>query len=355
MNKKSFLHCKFEVKEFDDDDEYFRFEGYASTFGNVDRGGDVVVAGCFDKCIAGMRKNSVAIKGTDYRKLMPILWQHKGDMPIGSFYFIEPDSKGLYVKGIMPKEDDFVRSRVMPQMKIGSVSDMSIGFMIDDMDWKDDVRYIKQAELFETSLVTIPMNPKANVTGYKAAVPFQDLPLADRGMAWDSDDAIARVREFLNIEDEPNRQYRNAFLWFDADDADEFGAYKLPIADIVDGQMVAVPRAIFAAAGALSGARGGVDIPDDERASVIRNVNRYYEKMGMESPFEETSSFRIDDAKAYTERELEALLKSGVSFSSKMAKTIISVLDRTQRDAVEKSQRDAEVKASLEKLLKTLT
>ena len=154
--------------------------------------------------------------------------------------------------------------------------------------------------------------------------------------------------------DEPSSEYKRAFLWFDDDEKDTFGAYKLPIVDVIDGRLYAVPRAIFAAAAALRGSRGAVDIPSEARQGVINNVNRYYDKMGLESPFREEMSFRVDEIDSYTERELESLLKEGVCFSNKTAKTILSVLkDIGQRDAQVKSQRDAEIKASLETLLKT--
>jgi hypothetical protein len=68
------------------------------------------------------------------------------------------------------------------------------------------------------------------------------------------------------------------------DKADEFTACKLPIADVIDGRLGAVPRAVMAAAQVLEGARGGVRLPDMDVAAVKRSVGRYYEKMGEEAP-----------------------------------------------------------------------
>ena len=45
---------------------------------------------------------------------------------------------------------------------------------------------------------------------------------------------------------------------------DNFTAYKLLIADVVDGRLVAVPRGIMAAANVMQGGRAGVDLPADE-------------------------------------------------------------------------------------------
>jgi HK97 family phage prohead protease len=103
--------------------------------------------------------------------------------------------------------------------------------------------------------------------------------LEDRDKAWDSDSAIARVRTFTNSKDKPSAQYKKAFLYYDEEEQEDFGDYKLPIADVVDGKLVAIPRAIFSAAGAMSGSRGGVDIEDDDREKVTNVINKYYTRM----------------------------------------------------------------------------
>jgi len=116
-----------------------------------------------------------------------------------------------------------------------------------------------------------------------------EVPLADRERSWDRDAAEKRVRRWAKAEDEPNQRYRRAFLWYDGDRANQFTAYKLPIADVIDGKLKAVPRAVMAVAQVLEGARGGVRLPDKDVAGVRRNVERYYEKMGEEAPFEKAA------------------------------------------------------------------
>jgi hypothetical protein len=115
---------------------------------------------------------------------------------------------------------------------------------------------------------------------------FQDLPLADRDRKWDGDAAEARVRAWASAEERPNERYRDAHVWYDADDKDEFGAYKLLIADVVDGRLRAVPRAIMAAAGVVQGARGGVDLPERDVDRVRSHLAKYYAKMGDTAPWE---------------------------------------------------------------------
>ena len=123
------------------------------------------------------------------------------------------------------------------------------------------------------------------------------------------------------------------------ENADNFGAYKLPIGDIVDGTLKAVPRAIFAAAARIN----QTNIPTEDRQKVINHMERYYSKMDMESPFKEGASFRIDDFKSLSDREIEGLLKAGVCFSSQNTKVIISTLKAAGlRDGDSDSHRDGE-------------
>src|SRR6185437_13880069 len=90
---------------------------------------------------------------------------------------------------------------------------------------------------------------------------FQGYPLADRDREWNGAAAEKRIRGWAKAEDEPNEKYRDAHVWYDADKKDNFTAYKLLIADVVDGRLRAVPRGVMAAANVMEGGRGGVDLP----------------------------------------------------------------------------------------------
>jgi hypothetical protein len=177
------------------------------------------------------------------------------------------------------------------------------------------------------------MNPAARITEVKAAVPFQDLPLAAQDRPWDGNAAITRVREFTDSSEQPTSDYRRGFTWFDQSAPDQFGSYKLPIADVIDGRLTAVPRGIFAAAAALQGARGGVDIPEADRPRVIQHLERYYAKMGIDSPFgdDEKQYFVADDIKTWTERDVEKFLRDTGMMSKSAAKTLAGKLDVKQK------------------------
>ena len=115
---------------------------------------------------------------------------------------------------------------------------------------------------------------------------FQDYPLADRDREWDGAAAEKRIREWAGAEDKPNARYRDAHVWYDSDSKDNFTAYKLLIADVIDGKVRAVPRAIMAAGNVMQGSRGGVDLPEQDIGRVRSHLAKYYRKMGEDAPWE---------------------------------------------------------------------
>lgn len=309
MQKKDRIIIPFEIKadSMREDDNNFYIKGYGSVFGNVDQGRDVVKQGAFGKTIQ---------KGQSVK----MLWQHDADMPIGIWTSIQEDSYGLLMEGRLPKEDTFVSGRVIPQLKNGSLDGLSIGFCVRDyeIDSNNSVRIIKEADLMEVSIVTFPMNQSAAIHSIKAAVSYQGLPIADSDLEWDSTAAVKRIRDFTKSLEAPSRDYRKAFLWFDNDAADSFGGYKMPIADVIDGKLVVIPRAVFAAAAAINGARGGIDIPEADIAAVKRTIERYYDDMDRDSPFVKAYNLeQVIDIK--TKRDFERLLRDSGVFSRKAA------------------------------------
>lgn len=293
-------------------------EGYIATW-DIDRGDwtgirDKFLPGAFRESIERHKKTNRPIRLKD---------QHQrtvGGFPIDS---VKEDNRGLFGVGEINLNVQQGREAFALAQQ-GVISDFSIGWQnIESNMAADGVREISKAEIWEGSMVDEPMNPNANITAIKSVVSFQDLPLADRQRAWDSGQAVARIRAFTDSDDAPGPAYRRGFLWFDSDAPDLFGSYKLPIADVIDGRLTAIPRAIFAAAAVLRGARGGVDLPATDRQGVINHLERYYSKMDLESPFSQ-ASFRLDDLLALDERSLESILKIGVRFSNQGAKQIIS-------------------------------
>lgn len=142
MEKKTF---DFDVQKA----EKNTFEGYASTFGNVDRQGDIIAKGAFKNSL----KNHVLV-----------LYQH--NEAIGKALEMKEDQHGLFVKA---KISDTERGReVMTLIKDGVINKMSIGFAIKDYEHSDEGRVIKEVDLFEFSAVAFPANPEATITRAKS-------------------------------------------------------------------------------------------------------------------------------------------------------------------------------------------
>ena len=118
-----------------------------------------------------------------------------------------------------------------------------------------------------------------------------DLPLGDRERDWDEEGARDRIFRWAGWEDKPQpHKAQTAFFAYDDEKETNLTAYKLPFADVVGGELQAMPRGLFAVAQLLRGARDGIDLPEDDLRSIRRKVTTYYHKMGEEAPWEEEPS-----------------------------------------------------------------
>lgn len=74
--------------------------------------------------------------------------------------------------------------------------------------------------------------------------------------------------------------------WYDATAKENFGSYKLLVADVVGGQLKAMPRGVMAAAAVMQGSRGGVDLPQRDITRVRNQLAKYYKKMDETPPWD---------------------------------------------------------------------
>lgn len=145
----------------DDDEERGVFEGLASTFGNTDRGGDVIMPGAF----------AAAVKGNP--KKIKLLFAHDTREPVGVIMELEETDRGLRIKGRLLIEQGVpTADKVFALLKAGALDALSIGFMVPNngavFDREAGVRVLKKIDLLEISIVTFPMNPKAKIQRVKA-------------------------------------------------------------------------------------------------------------------------------------------------------------------------------------------
>lgn len=183
-----------------------------------------------------------------------------------------------------------------------------------------------QYEIAAATLVPIPAfaecrpfelvaTPEPALTAAVRSSGWDDMPLADRDAEWDGDAAAGRLAEHCGIEgDEPDWGcYAGGFLYAD-DQADQETreAYGFGIVDLVDGERVIVPAAVFAVAGALEGARGGTTIPEADQEAMRGVVEGLYERMADEWD-DDTVTAPWQDAKRKKECESQAALIAAVS------------------------------------------
>jgi HK97 family phage prohead protease len=130
-----------------------RFAGYASVFGKLDEGGDIVMPGAF--------RASLSLRG---RHRIKMLFQHDPKEPVGTWDKIVEDGFGLWVEGRLvgevPRADALRRL-----IARGAVDGLSIGFRTvkSTRDPKGGHRRLWEIDLWEISIVTFPMMDLARI------------------------------------------------------------------------------------------------------------------------------------------------------------------------------------------------
>lgn len=147
----------FEFKELSDSGE---FVGYASVYGNIDQGNDVVDPGAFDKTI-GERGGKVRLMDS-----------HKTRIGMAT---VESTPIGLRAIGKINTKKQSGRE-ALSDLKFyqenGLPMGMSIGYETVKADpphaTKDGARHLKEVRLWEVTITEFPMNASAQVTSVKS-------------------------------------------------------------------------------------------------------------------------------------------------------------------------------------------
>ncbi len=146
-----------EIKEVGDSDGFHVIRGIATT-PNPDRMQDVVEP-----------------MGATFAPSIPLLWQH-GDEVVGRAELGAPTKKGIPFVAFIPKvaEPGVIKTQVdkaIHSLKYGLISAVSIGFRVlnDAIETlkTGGYRYL-ETEIMELSLVNVPAQPDAVITGFKS-------------------------------------------------------------------------------------------------------------------------------------------------------------------------------------------
>jgi HK97 family phage prohead protease len=135
------------IKSIEEGETELKIAGYAST-DSVDRASDRILPTAWTR--GGLR---------NYEINPILLFNHDYNRPIGKVVEISTDNKGLKIKGVISKSAGDVYNLV----KEGVLSTFSVGFLVKDADYDKslDGLIVKDAELLEVSVVSVPANQDA--------------------------------------------------------------------------------------------------------------------------------------------------------------------------------------------------
>ena len=133
------------IHEEEDDDDLI-IQGMAST-DDKDRAGDIISPMAWKKGLEDYKKNPI------------ILFNHDYNRPIGRAVAVNPVGNGLELKAKISKG----AGEIAQLIKDGVLGAFSVGFMVRDADYDSETEtfLIKQAELLEVSVVSVPANQAA--------------------------------------------------------------------------------------------------------------------------------------------------------------------------------------------------
>jgi len=154
-----------------------RFAGYASLFGRLDDGGDIVMPGAFARSLG---------RGREVR----MLFQHDPKEPVGVWERLVEDNTGLYAEGRLvagvPRAEALRRL-----IDAGAIDGLSIGFRTvrGSREPGSGHRRLWQVDLWEVSIVSFPMLDGARI------VPPPGSPASDGRLLRSLDAAIQALRQ----------------------------------------------------------------------------------------------------------------------------------------------------------------
>lgn len=155
------------------------FAGYGSTFDRApDRAGDIIARGAFAKSLQEHRAAGSS---------PGMLWAHDIREPVGKWLSLAEDDRGLKVSGRLTLA--LARAKDAHALLKDDALSLSIGYRVRADGIEGRNRVLKDLELLEISLVSVPANPHAVVTSVKDLRGPMDLQRALQDIGFSQRDA----------------------------------------------------------------------------------------------------------------------------------------------------------------------
>lgn len=124
--------------------------------------GETFIEGWANRAVIDRGKDLITAEAwslDNYKKVPMILFNHDKDNPVGKAVDIRANDGGLWIKAKLSTSKDPGISRVRDLVEEGILNAFSVGFDAQDEEKDGDgINNIRQAELYEVSIVTLPMN-----------------------------------------------------------------------------------------------------------------------------------------------------------------------------------------------------
>ena len=288
-------------------------KGYIATW-DIDSWSDQFEKGCFAESLEELRMKS---------KDLPLKAEHMnviGKFPVNTIY---EDERGLFGEANINLEVQEGKE-FYSLAKQGAIVDFSIGYVAQEKEMVAGVRKIRKSRVLDGSMVGNPMNENANITEVKS-------------------------------RDELPKKFCDKTVHFNPSNIDDEKAYlfekSLQIADIIDDELIIIPRAVINARfKMIEGLEG---MTDQEKEEARKTINSLYVDMGFREPFKDGKSQLLNrtEIKSVKGSTLVDILKKTFS---KEASSHISGLILADVAASEATVETVDVlKDTLEKLKQT--
>jgi len=248
-----------------------------STFNVIDSDGDVTLPGAFEDGV------EVPISAYGHTS-----WQ--GALPVGKARIRQTDTQAI-LEGKFFMETQAGRDTFTVVKELGDLGQWSYGFDIVKHSFGEfegrQVRFLERVKVHEVSPVLVGAGVGVRTLaakaagvrvphGRKRAIPPHETPVVSR--MWDGPRTVAAIPN-----DARPSELRTVFAWVDENgDPEAKSSYKFPHHHGVNGP--ANIRACLAGIAILNGARGGADIPPEDREGVYRHLAAHLRDADREPP-----------------------------------------------------------------------